>query len=130
MIIYGDYSANTKCMIDFMEFEFPEVPKKFVPEDFDTNKDLTLSVDWDESDWIYDDKTHEGGFRLKGVYINQIYANGQIDLFREAILDAVQVYGPETADFKITALQIKDGESQFDLPAGNLTPRNLYYEGE
>ena len=130
MIIYGDYSANTQCMIDFMEFEFPEVPQKFVPEDFDTNEDLILTVDWDESDWIYDDKTHEGGFRLKGVYINQIYANGQIDLFKEAVLDAMQIYGPETADFKLTALQITDGENTFDLPTDNLTPRDISYEGE
>lgn len=130
MIIYGDYTANAQCMIDFMEFEFPEVPQKFVPEDFNTNEDLILSVDWDESDWAYDEKIKEGYFRLKGVYINQIYANGQIDLFKKAIFDGMQVYGPETADFKLTALKIKDGDDEFDFPTDNLTPRDIWYEGE
>lgn len=128
MIIYGNYKANSSCIIDFMEFEFKEVPNKFVPEDFDTNKDLILTVDWDESDWGYDEKTKEGFFRVKGVYINQIYANGMIDLFKDAILDTMQIYGQHDAEFQLTSIEIEDNNKVLEFAKKQLTPRDMWYE--
>lgn len=128
MIFYGSYKAKSPCRIDFIEFEFPEVPEKFVPEDFDTNKNLILSATWDESDWMFDDATGEGSFRMKGVDVNQVYANGCLDMFRNAILDCIQVYGPEDAEFVLTGLEVYDAGDTFEFPEEKLQPREYWYE--
>lgn len=128
MIIYGGYKANAPCRIDYIEFEFPVVPEEFVPEDFDTNEDLILPVSWDESDWAYNEETHEGSFRLKGVDVNMVYANGHLDMFVDTIIDAIQVYGSENAKFVLEGLNFCDGDRSFDYPEEKLTPREIYYE--
>lgn len=128
MIIYGGYIANAPCRIDFFEFKFKEVPEKFMPKDHDENRDLILPVSWDESDWSYNETTHEGLFRLKGVDINEIYANGHLDMFKDADIDYIQVYGPEDAGFVLEGLEFYDGDRSFSYPKNKLAPRELYYE--
>ena len=111
MRLYGEYRAKNAAetpMIDYIEFEFPSVPEKFLPEDLD-NRDLILSCDWDESDWFYDPKTGEGAFRCKGVYLNQVYANGHADLFADADIRGYQVHGVRSkSDFALTKLEVED----------------------
>lgn len=126
MRIYGNYAAAMPCMIDFLEFEFPKVPDMYCPEDLD-NHDVILSVDWDESDWDYDPESSMGHFRMKGVYLNQIYANKQLDVFKSAILDKIQVAGSPDADFVLTGLTINDGDESFRLPEEMLLPREIDY---
>ena len=112
MIIYGDYTANAPCRINFMEFEFKNIPERLIHNDLmlrflnDQGESLILTVDWDESEWGYNENTKEGTFRLKGVWIHQAYANGEINLFKNCVFDTAHIYGPEDADFKLTFLDI------------------------
>lgn len=134
MIIYGDYTANAPCRINFMEFEFKNIPERLIHNDLmlrflnDQGESLILTVDWDESEWGYNENTKEGTFRLKGVWIHQAYANGEINLFKNCVFDTVHIYGPEDADFKLTFLEIEDNGKTFDFKKNQLQPRNTYYE--
>lgn len=128
MILYGSYRAESPCRIDYLMFEFPEVPEAFIPEDFEKNEDMILSVFWDESDWAYEEESKEGFFRCKGVSINDVYANGHAGLFEGAIFDAMQVYADPSANFRLTELEFCDGEDTIKLPEGKLLPRELVYE--
>lgn len=130
MILYGTYSAESPCRIDFLEFEFRKVPAKFVPEDFGQNEDMVLSVFWDESDWAFEEGSKEGFFRCKGVYINDVYANGHAGLFEDAVFDAVQVYAAPSAKFRLTKLEFCDEKDTIRLPEEKLIPRELVYESD
>ena len=120
MIFYGDFTTAKGLpatpRIDFIEVEFNgSIDPKFVPEDLEASPGIRLSCDWDESDWTYDENTGEGSFRCKGVYINQIYANGAGKMFEEAAVSEVQIYLPEASkdtqiDFSMTAFDVFDGD--------------------
>lgn len=134
MIIYGDYTANAPCRINFMEFEFKNIPERLIRNDLmlkflnNQGESLILTVDWDESEWDYNENTKEGTFRLKGVWVHQAYANGEINLFKDCVFDTAHIYGPEDADFKLTFLEIEDNGKTFDFKKNQLQPRNTYYE--
>ena len=122
MILYGSFKSKMPVMIDFIEFEFDSIEDKFVPEDIrseDNNRGVILSVDWDESEWTHIPEDGVGAFKAKGVYINQIYANGALDVFKTARADTIQVYcqGKEGyPEFKLIALEFVDGDERFEVP--------------
>ena len=132
MIFYGSYKARNATgtpILDYIEFEFPSIPEKFLPEDLE-NEDIALSSFWDESDWFYDPETGEGSFRCKGVYLNDIYANGHIDIFRNAIVREYQVYGVNAAsDFELTELEVEDGLEKVFFAENSLKRAEIIIEG-
>ena len=131
MTFYGTFEATSSetPMIDFLDFEFKRIPDHFVPEDIrtsDGNKGVILSIDWDESDWKFVPETREGIFRAKGVYINNVYANGHAEAFKSAALDAIQVHGAD--NFVLTDLELTDGEDYFRFSSSSLDAREVVYE--
>ena len=125
MRMYGTFTAKSlDCApyIDFFEFKFPELPDKFIPEDLKGETDLVLTVDWDESDWDFDEETGEGSFRAKGVMINQEYANGHLDLFRKASLNNLQVHALPDSDFRLTGLTVEDGDEWLEMDEESIDP--------
>ena len=134
MIMYGTFKARRvgdAPWIDFMEFEFPHIPKKYMPEDlkksFTFPLDLILTVDWDSSDWIFDTKTGEGSFRAKGIMVNQVYANGDADIFRYAHLVEMQIRNDEDSQFELTGLELLDGDKRFEFEPEHIRPSFVDY---
>ena len=130
MIIYGAYKANAPCMIDFIEMAFKDFPEKFKNEYYDERDESKLTVLWDMSDWGFNEEAKEGDFRLKGVTINEVYANGCLYMFPEAVITCMQIYGPEDAGFELTGLEIYDAGDIYDFPEDKLKPEELWYEAE
>ena len=118
MVIYGTFKTSGELQetprIDFLEIEFPKVPEEFAPEDLEP-ENIILTCDWDESDWSWDRAEKIGYFRCKGVYVNQRYANGHVDMFENAIIDTMQVYLNGSGEFKLEAIAVVDNEKSVEL---------------
>lgn len=79
----------------------------------------TIHVDWDTSEYIMKNgrvySTH------KGVYINEKYANGRLDIIKTiSKIDEVRYYFDDDVEYstgpdKIIALHFRDGENEFNL---------------
>lgn len=124
MILYGTFNADNAKetpMLRSIDFEFPRVSDVFVPKDLE-NRDLTLSCDWDESDWEFDSAKGIGSFRAKGVYLNQKYANGHIADFMNSKVDTLQLAADDDVRFQLTGLMINDGGQFFVFPEDRISP--------
>ena len=82
--------------IDYMEFSFPsnnDMMKNFIPDDlYDEEGDVWLTVFWNESDWDYDKETGICSFTCSGVTINDINADGAIEVFDNTYVTEIQLF--------------------------------------
>lgn len=131
MIFYGSFNArpnlNEGPIIDFIEFSFSKADPVFLSGDLGGEGEVVLPCDWESSDWEYDSETGGGYFRCKGVCVNQRYANGHLEMFKNAVIDTLQVYASDDAEFELTALSVCEGESIYALSEENIRPKTIEY---
>ena len=119
MILYGTLKASQSLAdnprIDYIEMIADKpLPTKFT-SGFYTD---TMDIFWDESDWgITGDEMNYVIFRCKGVYINDEYANGELSLFKDAVIKRVTVAVPdsipEDVGFELVELYLYDEEEEY-----------------
>ena len=87
-----------------------------------TGKTVTLT--WDESEFGIDDGVFTG--RYKGVYYDEVHANGLIDLLRDMQIEEIGVYSDndEPVTLAVLHVTIEDEDDRFDLVG------LLYLEGD
>ncbi len=77
-------------------------------------------VDWDESDWSYDNGTTDG--RCKGIYIDGEYANRRLDEIKAMTGWNVDAQSMENPDKEVTAeitdLEFVDTDNTYSINFG------------
>ena len=109
MILYLTAKTESKdVIIDYIEVRL--------------NNGKQVSLNWDESDIVRDDD----GFtaRYKGIYFDEEYANGKIELLHDLNIVEVGLYSEENEDYPVTIT-----ESEF-YDANESYNRSLFYVAE
>lgn len=92
MILYLTAKTESKdVVIDYIEVRL--------------NNGKQVSLNWDESDIVRDDD----GFtaRYKGIYFDEEYANGKIELLHDLNIVEVGLYSEENEDYPVTITEIE-----------------------
>lgn len=92
MILYLTAKTESKdVIIDYIEVRL--------------NNGKEVSLSWDESDITRDDD----GFtaRYKGIYFDEEYANGKVELLHDLNIVEVGLYSEENEDYPVTITEIE-----------------------
>lgn len=103
MILYLDVKTNIKdVFVDFIEVKL--------------NNGKVVSLSWDES---YIDRDDNGfSTKYKGVYFDDEYANGKLDLLKGATIEHVELYYEkdyENPYFVINSMEFEDNERLLNM---------------
>lgn len=103
MILYLDAKTNIKDVyVEFIEVKL--------------NNGKVVSLNWDES---YIDRDDDGfSAKYKGVYFDEEYANGKLDLLKGATIESVELYYEndyENPYFVINSMEFEDNGEQLDM---------------
>jgi hypothetical protein len=103
MILYLDVKTNIKdVFVDFIEVKL--------------NNGKVVSLSWDES---YIDRDDNGfSTKYKGVYFDDEYANGKLDLLKGAAIEHVELYYEkdyENPYFVINSMEFEDNERLLNM---------------
>lgn len=77
-----------------------------------------VSLNWDATLFSIGNGNYEATY--KGVYFDEEYANGRLDLLKGATLKHIETYSPTSnaPAFTITSMQFEDGTKRYDVPDG------------
>lgn len=103
MILYLNVKTNIKdVFVDFIEIKL--------------NNGKVVSLNWDES---YIDRDDNGfSTKYKGVYFDDEYANGKLDLLKGATIEHVELYYEkdyENPYFVINSMEFEDNERLLNM---------------
>lgn len=103
MILYLDAKTNIKDVyVEFIEVKL--------------NNGKVVSLSWDES---YIDRDDNGfNTKYKGVYFDEEYANGKLDLLKGATIEHVELYYEkdyENPYFVINSMEFEDNERVLNM---------------
>ena len=133
MIFYGRFRTNKNIIGDCNS------PRLDGIDLTDHNEEVEINCFWDYSEWSYDPETGIVDFRCKGVMVNDIYANGHLDMFRNAKMIWAQVYMPclpsdckteFSFEFEMLDLMVYDDGDVFTFSKENLKPYDVNCEYE
>ena len=107
MILYLNAKTNiSDVYVDFIEVKL--------------NNGKVVSLNWDESDIDRKDGKFEA--RYKGVYFDEDYANGKLDLLNGMTIEHVELYYEgeyENPYFFIEDMEFEDNEEVLDFDVNN-----------
>lgn len=103
MILYLDAKTNIKDVyVEFIEVKL--------------NNGKVVSLNWDES--YIDRDNDEFSAKYKGVYFDEEYANGKLDLLKGATIEYVELYYEkdyENPYFVINSMDFEDNGKQIEM---------------